>query len=83
MNRNEGCRQDHGVSGDQGKKIQTDLTCNLNQICSGHVLGVGANSKSQSWTQDTAKKKKTDEKEQNEQLYLKEKFDIFGNLNLA
>lgn len=65
----------------QEKKKQNDLTCDLNQICSGHVLGVGANSKSQRWTQDTAReKKKTDKKEQNEQLYLKETFDIFGNV---
>lgn len=33
------------------------LTCYLNQVCSGHIPGVGAKSESQRWTQDTVEKK--------------------------
>lgn len=34
------------------------LTRYLNQVCSGHILGVGAKPKGQRWTQDPVKKKK-------------------------
>lgn len=34
------------------------LTCYLNQVCSGHIPGVGAKPESQRWTQDTVKKEK-------------------------
>lgn len=33
------------------------LTCYLHQVCSGHILGVGAEPESQRWTQDTKKNK--------------------------
>lgn len=33
------------------------LTCYLNQVSGGHILGVGAKPESQRWTQDTVKKK--------------------------
>lgn len=34
-----------------------DLTCNPYQVCSGQILGVGAEPESQRWSQDTVKKK--------------------------
>lgn len=39
-------------------RVREALTCYLNQVCSGHVLGVGAEAESQRWTQDTVKKQK-------------------------
>lgn len=40
------------------KRVHMRLTCDLNQICGAHVLGVVANSESQSRTQDAAEEQR-------------------------
>lgn len=45
-----------------GVGVREALTCYLNQVCGGHVLGVGAEPESQRRTQDTVKKNKKTER---------------------